>query len=86
MKNKQLKLSFVYISHFSRYILPGAKRIATTVYSDKVEQVAFINPYGSLVVVVQNRTKDELPVNLRMGASMFCSVAPAESISTYVMK
>ena len=45
-ENKVLydKLSFHYISHFSSYIQPKARHIATTIYSNEIEQVAFSNP------------------------------------------
>lgn len=79
------KLSFTYISHFSKYILPGAKRIATTIYSDKIEQVAFVNPDNSIIVIAQNRTKEAVPVILRIGTTLFRSQAPAESISTFAI-
>lgn len=80
------KLSFYYISHFSRYIQPRAKRIATTVYSDKLEQVAFQNPDGSVAVVVLNRSGEELHLILRLAGKLFKSMAPAGSISTFVIE
>lgn len=79
------KLSFHYISHFVRYILPGARRIATTVYSDKLEQVGFRNPDGSIAVVVMNQTEEELPVILRLAGKLFKGTAPAGSISTFII-
>lgn len=36
----QEKLSYTYIGHFSRSIEPGAKRIATTKYTDKLNVVS----------------------------------------------
>lgn len=50
------KLSYYYIQHFSRYIHPGARQIALTCYTDKLEAAAFENPGGELAVVLLNRT------------------------------
>ena len=80
------KLSFHYISHFSRYIKPGAKRIATTIYTDEIEQVAFINPDESIVVIIQNRSAVGKNVSLRMADKLIDVDLPAESISSIVVQ
>ncbi len=87
-KNETLsyKLSFYYIGHFSRYIKPGAFRIATTIYTDEIEQVAFKNPDGSIVVVIQNRTASARNISLRMNDHLIDLKLPAESISTVVIE
>lgn len=58
------RLSYYYIGHFSRYIQPGAKRLATSRYADEVETVAFVNPDGERVVCLLNRSNRILPVSL----------------------
>lgn len=78
----EYKPSFYYIAHFSRYIKKGARRIATTCYSGKVEVTAFENPDGSIVVVLLNRTDEELPAILRLKQVLFNACCPAHSIST----
>lgn len=85
-KTLSYKLSFYYISHFSKYIQPEAKRIATTVYTDAIEQVAFLNPDGSIVVVIQNRTSADKQVSLRMTDQLIDVELPAESISSIVVQ
>ena len=80
------KLSFHYISHFSRYIKTGAKRIATTIYADEIEQVAFLNPDGSIVVVIQNKSVVDKNVSLRMTGKLLDVTIPAESISSVVIQ
>ena len=76
------KMSFHYIAHFSRYIQPGARRIATTIYTSSVEQVAFMNPDGTIVVVLLNRTEKLLPVVIRMHEQLLPLDLPPASIST----
>lgn len=80
------KLSFHYVSHFSRYIKPGARRIATTIYTDEIEQVAFMNPDDSIVVIIQNRTSVDKRVSLRKTGKLIDLELPPESISTIVVK
>ncbi|MFP3123751.1 glucosylceramidase [Ectobacillus funiculus] len=78
----QEKLSFTYIGHFSRYIEPGAKRIASTKYTDKLNVVSMKNPNGSIVAVFLNRSNEEMPVALRMEGQVSEFFVPANSIVT----
>lgn len=81
----QEKLSYTYIGHFSRYIEPGAKRIASTKYTDKLDIVSLKNPNGSIVVVLLNRSHEEIPVALRLGGQVTEFSVPASSIVTGVI-
>lgn len=76
------KLSYTYIGHFSRYIQPGAKCIATSKYTDQLEVTAFQNPDSSLTAVLLNRTSTELPVCLRLQGQVAQFKLPADSIMT----
>lgn len=76
------KLSYTYIGHFSRYIIPGAKRIATSKYTDEIEATSFLNPDGTLATVLLNRTKKALPVTLRLSGQICEWVLPETSICT----
>ena len=78
------KTSFYYIAQFSKYIKSGAKRIATTCYSETIEVVAFENPDRSIAVVLLNRTEEDLPVTLRMNEELIALRSPKKSISTAV--
>ena len=50
-----LNADFYALGHFSKFVVPGARRIgSTTVESQGVESVAFVNPDGSHVLVVWN--------------------------------
>jgi len=62
----EFKLSFTYISHLSKYIKPGAKRIGFTKYTNKLEMTAFQNTDGTLAVVLLNTTEEEIPITIRM--------------------
>ncbi len=81
----ETKLSFYYIKHFSKYILPGARLIGSTCYTDKLETAAFENPDKTLTAVVLNRTKDTLPAVFRLNGKLLESSAQGESIKTYLI-
>ncbi len=55
-----IKLSYYYIGHFSRFIKPGAKRILASSFSKHLEAVAFMNPDGEKVLVILNTSDKEI--------------------------
>jgi glucosylceramidase len=76
--------SFYYIAQFSRFVQPGAHRIASRGGPEALQSVAFANPDGSLVSVVLNET--DAPVNFALtagGEALTCAI-PAHAIQTYV--
>lgn len=56
--------SYYYIGHFSKFIQPKARRIASSSNRDVLQTTAFKNPDGSIVVVVLNTTDKEMPYKL----------------------
>jgi glucosylceramidase len=82
----QEKLSFTYIGHFSRYIEPGAKRIASTKYTDKLSVVSMKNPNGSIITVLLNRTQEDIPVALRLLGQVTEFTVPEGSIVTGIIE
>ncbi|MCD7882168.1 MAG: glucosylceramidase [Lachnospiraceae bacterium] len=78
------RLSYYYIGHFSRYIRRGAKAIATTSYTDKIDVAAFINPDGERVAVLLNKSGEDLGVTLREGGRGTAVTLPAHSIATVI--
>lgn len=61
-----VKLSYYYIGHFSRFIQPGAKRLLTTSYHRNLESVAFANPDGSKAAVILNASGQDVEFELFM--------------------
>lgn len=78
-------LSFYYIGHFSKYIKPGAKRIAYSSYTDEIEITSFCNKDGSLVVVVLNKNDYSMPYILNIGNDILKDTIEKHSIVTYVI-
>lgn len=79
-------LSFYYIGHFSKYIKPGAKRIAYSSYTSEIELTAFKNPDESIVTVLLNTKDHSVPYKLNIGNDMIIDSIPSHTIFTYVIE
>lgn len=76
--------SYYYIGHFSKYVQPGAKRIASSLYTDKLEGCAFQNPNGERVAVLMNREDKDMQVILRFRDEVAPYTVKAHSIATFI--
>jgi glucosylceramidase len=73
------------IAQFSKFVQPGAKRVATGYGSTgTVTNVAFVNPDNSLVTVAVNQTAANQTVTVRAGTQQFTGTIPAKTVATYV--
>ena len=52
--------SYYYIGHISKFVLPGAKRIASSPSRSPLLSTAFLNPDGRVSVVVMNKTDQKM--------------------------
>jgi|UniRef100_UPI00404ACFBA glucosylceramidase len=76
--------AFFYIAHFSKFVIPGAHRIASSGGPAELQSIAFANPDGSLVTIVLNETAAAVAFSLSAnGDPRACSIA-AHAIQTYV--
>jgi glucosylceramidase len=75
--------SYYYIGHIARFIRPGAVRIICAPTLDALEATAFRNMDGRIVVVVMNRTEEEIRFLLKYNGGAAQTKAPARSITTY---
>lgn len=78
----ELTPMYYYIGHFSKYIKRGAKRIATTKYTDDLCVCAFINPDGERVVIIMNTSDTELPAIIRINGECTKIMIEPHSIAT----
>lgn len=77
--------AYYYIGHFSKYIQPGAKRIASTASRSQLLTTAFRNPDGKLVVVVMNQGDKKTPYHLWINGKAAETVALPHSITTLIL-
>lgn len=78
--------SYFYIGHFSRFIRPGARRVACSSSQASLESTAFINTDGTIAVVVLNRTDKQIDFVLRMNGLEAKVSTPAHGIKTFVFE
>jgi glucosylceramidase len=76
--------SFYYIGHFSKFIRPGARRVATTLNDDRLLASAFLNPDGRAAVVVLNLRDEAIDFKLWIDGQAAATSSPAHSIITFV--
>src|SRR5206468_4126019 len=76
--------SFYYLGHFSRFIRPGATRILCASRHHDLEATGFLNPDGSVAVVVLNRTDKARKFRLELGGQSGRAEIPAHAISTFL--
>jgi len=78
--------SYFYIGHFARFVKPGAQRVLCAASRQDLEATAFVNPDGSTVAVVMNRT--ELPIAFALCCSdrRAATELPPRSIATYLIE
>ncbi len=75
-------LEFYNYAHFSKFIQRGARRIESTTGSVELNNIAFLNPDGSIVVILVNTTGSARPVTLRSGGQAVRLEMAAQSIRT----
>ena len=77
--------SYYYLGHFSKFIRPGARRIACTSNDDNLIATAVLNPDGSIAVVALNLTDSEFNYKVWINNKAVSCKCYAHSISTVVI-
>lgn len=75
--------AFFYIGHFSKFVQPGAHRIASSPGPAGLQSIAFANPDGSLVAIVLNDTEAAVSFTLSTPGELLACSIPARAIQTY---
>lgn len=78
--------AYYYIGHFSKFIQPGAKRIISSPTRSQLLSTAFLNPDGSVTVVVMNQGNERAHFYLWVNGKAAETVARQHSINTYIIK
>ena len=77
---------YEYMGHFSKFVRPGARRIAAAPSREALKTVAFENPDGSVAVVVMNDGDSAIDYRLLAGGRSAAAAIPAHSIETVVLR
>ena len=77
--------SYYYIGHFSKFVKPGAKRIASSPSRSALLSTAFVNEDGKAAVVVMNGGEKEVEYFLWIDGQAAAVKSPARSMQTLVI-
>lgn len=78
-----LNHEFQLLRHLSAYVQPGARYLPTQSYFGYENQLAFRNPDGTLVIVIQNEMSEALPVAMKIGDRYLKANLPADSFNSF---
>jgi glucosylceramidase len=74
------------LSHFSKYIRPGAKRIGFKISDPDIMATAAQNEDGSIAVVILNQTAEAKEITLSLGQQTTSIAISAQAIQTLIVK
>jgi glucosylceramidase len=74
---------FYGFKHFAYFVQPGARRVETT--GDYMDRVAFRNPNGDVVLVMQNSADFPLTPNINLGGKKITPTLQPHSWNTFVL-
>ena len=78
--------AYYYIGHFSKFVRPGARRVATTSNRDWLQTTAFRNSDGKLAVVVLNQSDKKQDFQLWLQGQAAPATSLPHSIMTFVVQ
>ncbi|HVU56405.1 MAG TPA: glycoside hydrolase family 30 protein [Puia sp.] len=78
--------AYYYIGHFSKFIHPGARRIAASSNRAQLQTSAFANTDGSIAVIVLNTTDEKLPYRVILKGREAATESLPHSISTIIIQ
>jgi glucosylceramidase len=77
--------SYYYIGHFSKFVRPGARRVASSPSRSQLLSTAFVNTDGKLSVVVMNKSDKAINYFLWLDGQAAEVNTPPHSIQTLVL-
>jgi len=78
--------AFYYIGHFSKFVRPGAHRIAVSASRGGLQSTGFVNKDGSIVVIVMNTTDRPIAYHLILKGQETDTQSLPHSIATLIIK
>jgi glucosylceramidase len=77
-------VDFTALTHVSKFLKPGSRRIASNTFDQgSLEDVAFQNPDGSVVLLVLNSSGAPLPFNIAWKGEFASYKLPAGAVTTF---
>ncbi len=77
---------YPYVGHFSKFIRPGARRVIAAPSRSSLKSTAFLNPDGTLAVVVMNDGDKPVDYSLIIQGRAARTTSLPHSIATFVVR
>ncbi len=85
--NVTFNVEYYILGHLGKFVLPGAHRIDSNTFgSGSIEDVAFQNPDGSIVLFVLNSANNAGTFTVSFGGQSFNYNLPAGAVATFTWK
>jgi glucosylceramidase len=80
-------VEYYILGHLGKFVVPGAHRIDSNTFgAGSIEDVAFQNPDGSIVLLVLNSAKNAGKFSVSFNNQSFTYTLPATAIATFSWK
>ena len=80
-------VEYYALGHLAKFVVPGAHRVdSSTSASGGIEDVAFVNPDGSIILFVLNSSTVAGPFSVSWHNTYFNYTLPAQSVATFAWK
>jgi glucosylceramidase len=76
--------NYYYMTHFSRYLRPGAVRIGCAYNGSGLEITAVKNTDGTMVVVALNETANPISFKIKQGTQIVEPTIPAHALADFI--
>lgn len=77
--------AYHYIGHFARFIKPGARRVLCAASRQDLETTAFLNPDGTLALVVLNRSAHAIRFQWKAGTGHGVAAMESRAVATFLL-
>ena len=80
-------VEYYVLGHMGKFVVPGAHRIGSNTFGPgSIEDVAFQNPDGSIVLLVLNGASSSTAFTVKWKSQTFNYTLPAQSVGTFTWK
>ncbi|NUM35313.1 MAG: hypothetical protein HUU50_12255 [Candidatus Brocadiae bacterium] len=79
-------LQYYGLGHSSKFVDPGAYRVYSKTFQDKMESVSYKNPDGSKALLVLNRENTLKKIKVQYNKQSFIYAMPSQSAATFYWK
>ncbi|MDP1677021.1 MAG: glycoside hydrolase family 30 beta sandwich domain-containing protein [Bacteroidota bacterium] len=82
--NYWLTGEYYLMGQISKFVNVGAYRIYSNLTDKSINNVAFINPDGSIVLIVSNTAMEKQMIRVKLGDAAFSTTIPGKTVGTFV--